>query len=106
MWQTIRRSLAAAILAAWAFPGTVPMVLAPAVLAPAVLAPSVLAPAAMAAGTDTATGAGGAAAVSCPSWRMLDNNPRTRQIVAAETGLFQRHQDGRIWQWMGQPCRR
>jgi hypothetical protein len=34
----------------------------------------------------------------------LDNNPNTRDIVAASGHLYQRHQDGRIWRYIGPPC--
>ncbi len=52
---------------------------------------------------------------SCPGWALLDNNPQTRVPVASDgntsqlfqlhaPALFQRHNDGAIWQSRGRPC--
>lgn len=40
----------------------------------------------------------------CPSWSMIDNNRRTRKILAAPGNLFQVHDNGRIWKWQGRRC--
>lgn len=36
-------------------------------------------------------------------WQVLDNNPRTRSIVAAGNSLYQMHGDGTIWTYNGPP---
>lgn len=52
---------------------------------------------------------------SCPGWRMLDNNPRSQFSLAADQSndklyqlhaskLFQLHDNGSIWQSMGDTC--
>src|SRR5437763_16253923 len=41
---------------------------------------------------------------SCPGWQLLDNNPNTREIVAAGGQLYQRHANGMIWRYTGTPC--
>ena len=41
---------------------------------------------------------------SCPGWQRLDNNPKTRAIVAAGTQLYQLHNDGWIWRYTGTAC--
>jgi hypothetical protein len=43
------------------------------------------------------------AANSCPGWQMLDNNLKTRAIVAGDQ-LYQLHNDGMIWRYTGTPC--
>lgn len=52
---------------------------------------------------------------SCPGWQMLDNNPRSKYSLAADNDnnklyqlhapkLFQLHNNGSIWQSIGQSC--
>ena len=41
----------------------------------------------------------------CPGWELLDNNARTKSVVAAGNQLFQLHNDGRIWRYLGDPCK-
>jgi hypothetical protein len=41
---------------------------------------------------------------SCPGWQLLDNNPATVAIVAANGSLYQLHSNGLIWQYTGPPC--
>ncbi|MBK8277280.1 MAG: hypothetical protein IPK92_16060 [Nitrospira sp.] len=41
---------------------------------------------------------------SCPGWHQLDNNPKTKAIVAAGRDLYQLHNDGWIWRYTGTPC--
>lgn len=36
--------------------------------------------------------------------QLIDNNPKTIQIVEGPAGLFQLHNDGQMWKWTGQPC--
>lgn len=38
-----------------------------------------------------------------PVWTMLDRNPDTREIVADDSRLYQRHVTGRIWRYTGTP---
>jgi hypothetical protein len=40
----------------------------------------------------------------CPGWERLDNNIKTRSIVAAGRQLFQLHNDGKIWRHTGKSC--
>ncbi len=41
---------------------------------------------------------------SCPGWQRLDNNVRTRAIIAAGNNLYQLHNSGAIWEYTGTPC--
>jgi hypothetical protein len=45
---------------------------------------------------------------ACPGWRMLDDNPKSMQIVAAgghhEQQLYQLQNDGSIWRYTGTTC--
>ena len=35
---------------------------------------------------------------------LIDNNPKTIQVIKGANGVFQLHNDGQIWQWLGKPC--
>ena len=35
---------------------------------------------------------------------LIDNNPKTIQVIKGANGVFQLHNDGQLWQWLGQPC--
>ena len=35
---------------------------------------------------------------------LIDNNPKTIQVIEGSNGVFQLHNDGQIWQWLGKPC--
>lgn len=39
---------------------------------------------------------------SCGGWGEIDHNPRTVEIVASGSAIFQRHIDGRIFKYDGQ----
>jgi hypothetical protein len=41
---------------------------------------------------------------SCPGWQMLDNNPVSVRIAAADNQLYQLHNNGRIWRYTGTAC--
>ena len=41
---------------------------------------------------------------TCPGWVRLDNNGRTKDIVAANRNVFQLHNDGKIWRSTGAAC--
>lgn len=41
---------------------------------------------------------------ACPGWQLVDRNPRTKAIVAAEAQLYQLHVDGMIWRYIGISC--
>ncbi|HEY3197537.1 MAG TPA: hypothetical protein VGJ57_05955, partial [Nitrospirales bacterium] len=41
----------------------------------------------------------------CPGWTLIDMNPRTVDIAAAGTTLFQLHDTGALFKWDGRtPC--
>lgn len=41
---------------------------------------------------------------SCPGWSKLDNNPKTVDIAAGGSHLYQLHNDGKIWLATGTAC--
>jgi hypothetical protein len=40
----------------------------------------------------------------CPGWEKLDNNPRTLALTANGVHLYQWHDTGDIWRYIGVPC--
>ncbi|RYY74201.1 MAG: hypothetical protein EOO52_15165 [Gammaproteobacteria bacterium] len=41
---------------------------------------------------------------SCPHWSLLDNNSSTVKVAASGSKLFQMHNTGLIWEFMGAQC--
>ena len=37
-------------------------------------------------------------------WIDIDNNNRSIEVAATRNSLFQLHNTGLVWQWLGQPC--